>query len=129
MRNNFDITVIEEEVKSILRGLKVSDRIYSNRPKSADSSSDFVVALVSGNLVDKGAYGECMLSIYLYARDNDSIKNWKKLSSMYQKVVNGFPAETERLVFDIYPDVGSDTPDDFGFHRRLIRIQTIIKQK
>lgn len=127
MMNNFDITAIEDEVKGILRSLKVSERIYSNRPKSADTATDFVVAMVSGEVNDLSAYGECMISIYLFAKDIDYVKNGKKLSAMYQKVVKGFPASSGRLLFDITPQISTDIPDDFGFHRRLIRINTTIK--
>lgn len=127
MMNDFDITMIEDEVKAILRNLKVSEKIYSNRPKSTDSVNDFVVAMVSGEVQDKCAYGECMISIYLFAKDNNFIKNGKKLSAMYQKIIKGFPASQGRLLFEIFPTQIPDTPDDFGFHRRLIRIQTTIK--
>lgn len=127
MINDFDITKIEDEVKKILRNLKVSDKVYNNRPKATDSSSDFVVAMVSGDITDRHAYGECVVSIYLFAKDIDSIKNSKKLSAMYQKIVKGFPASSGRLLFDINPMIGSDMPDDFGYHRRLIRVSTIIK--
>lgn len=127
MMNDFDITMIEDEVKGILRNLKVSDKVYSNRPKAAESSSDFVVALVSGEVRDMETYGECMVSIYLFAKDNNGIKNGKKLSAMYQKIRKGFPASSERLLFEISPLQSSDMPDDFGFHRRLIRMQTTIK--
>lgn len=127
MMNDFDITMIEDDVKGILRNLKVSDKVYSNRPKAAESSSDFVVALVSGEVRDMDAYGECMVSIYLFAKDNNGIKNGKKLSAMYQKIRKGFPASSGRLLFEISPLQSSDMPDDFGFHRRLIRIQTTIK--
>lgn len=125
--NDFDITMIEDEVKGILRNLKVSDKVYSNRPKAAESSSDFVVALVSGEVRDMEAYGECMVSIYLFAKDNNGIKNGKKLSAMYQKIRKGFPASSGRMLFEVSPAQSSDIPDDFGFHRRLIRIQTTIK--
>lgn len=127
MMNDFDITMIEDEVKGILRNLKVSDKVYNNRPKSAESASDFVVAMVSGELRDKWAYGECMLSIYLFAKDINGVKNGKKLSAMYQKITKGFPASSGRLLFDICPTQIPDTPDDFGFHRRLVRISTTIK--
>lgn len=127
MINDFDITAIEDEVKGILRGLGVSQKIYSNRPKAADSASDFVVAMVSGDIQDMSTYGECMLSVYLFAKDVDNMKNGKKLSAMYQKVRKGFPASSGRLLFDVFPSIGRDIPDDFGYHRRQIRIQVTIK--
>jgi hypothetical protein len=127
MMNDFDITKIEDEVRGILRNLNVSDKVYSNRPKSAESASDFVVVMVSGEVQDRFAYGECMISIDLFAKDNNYIKNGKKLSAMYQKIVKGFPAASERLLFEICPTQLPDAPDDFGYHRRLIRINTLIK--
>lgn len=127
MINDFDITAIEEEVKGILRGLGVSQKVYTNRPKAADSANDFVVAMVSGDIQDMSTYGECMLSVYLFAKDVDNMKNGKKLSAMYQKFRKGFPASSGRLLFDVLPSIGRDTPDDFGYHRRQIRIQVTIK--
>lgn len=127
MTNDFDITMIEDEVIAVIRSLGVSDKVYANRPKATDTASDFVVAMVSGEVQDKGCYGECMLSIYLFAKDISYIKNTKKLSVMYQKFRAGFPASSGRLLFDLEWNVLGDSPDDFGFHARIIRIQTTIK--
>lgn len=126
MINNFDITAIEDEVRAIVRNLKVSDKVYANRPKAADPSSDFVVVKVS-DITDMAAYGECIVSIDLFAKDASGFKNGKKLSLMYQKLVNGLPASVGKLIFDTEPNVLGDTPDDYGFHARLIRIKTIVK--
>lgn len=125
--NNIDITSIEDSVKTILRGLKVSENIYSNRPKASENSSDFVVVMVSGGAEDLASYSECVVSIHLFAKDVNSFKNGKKLSIMQRKICEGFPADYGRLLFDIYPTTFGDIPDDFGFHRRTIRIQTTIK--
>ena len=46
---------------------------------------------------------------------------------MYQTLVAGFPAESGRMLFDKEWNILGDTPDDFGFHARLIRIKTTIK--
>lgn len=126
MINNFDITAIEDEVRAIVRNLKVSDKVYANRPKATESSSDFVVVKVS-DIADLAAYGECVVSIDLFAKDASGFKNGKKLSLMYQKLVNGLPASVGKLIFDTEPNVLGDTPDDYGFHARLIRIKTIVK--
>lgn len=127
MRNNFDITAIEDEVREILRSLNVSSKIYTNRPKEADPAADFVVVKVSGSLQDERAYGSCVVLVSLFARDNDSFKNKKKLSAMYQKLRKGFPASSGRLLFDTEWNTLGDAPDDFGFHARMIRISTTIK--
>jgi hypothetical protein len=127
MMNDFDITAIEDEVRNILKNIGVSQKIYANRPKATDTANDFVVAMVSGEVQDKQAYGECMFSVYLFAKDIDNAKNSKKLSVMYQKFRRGFPASSGRLLFDVMPTISRDTPDDFGYHRRQIRIHITIK--
>ena len=126
MTNDFDITTIEDAVIEIVRNLGVSKKVYPNRPKATDSATDFVVVGVDG-VDDRAAYGECTVSIDLFAKDIDYVKNRKKLSVMYQKLRKGFPASSGRLLFDTEWNILGDTPDDFGFHARMIRIQTTIK--
>lgn len=126
MTNDFDITTIEDAVIEIVRNLGVSKKVYANRPKVAEPASDFVVVGVDG-VDDRAAYGEATVSIDLFAKDIDYVKNRKKLSVMYQKLRKGFPASSGRLLFDTEWNVLGDTPDDFGFHARMIRIQTTIK--
>lgn len=127
MINDFDISTIEDEVISIIRSLGVSKKVYPNRPKAADPASDFVVVSAISGVEDKSAYGTCAISVDLFAKDLDSIKNNKKLSVMYQKLRKGFPAESGRFLFNPEWNILGDTPDDFGFHARIIRIQTTIK--
>lgn len=126
MMNDFDISMIEDEVIEIVRNLGVSKKVYPNRPKATESATDFVVVRVDG-IDDRHAYGECTISIDLFAKDIDYVKNRKKLSVMYQKLVKGFPASSGRLLFDTEPNILGDTPDDFGFHARMIRISATIK--
>jgi len=126
MTNDFDITTIEDAVIEIVRNLGVSKNVYANRPKVAEPASDFVVVGVDG-VDDRAAYGETTVSIDLFAKDIDYVKNRKKLSVMYQKLRKGFPASSGRMLFDTEWNVLGDTPDDFGFHARMIRIQTTIK--
>ena len=126
MINDFDITMIEDEVIAIIRNLAVSKKVYANRPKAAEPASDFVVAYADG-AEDLRAYGETVVVISLFAKDVDSEKNRKKLSAMYQKLRERFPAESGRLLFDTEWNILGDTPDDYGFHARIIRINTTIK--
>lgn len=126
MTNDYDITAIEDEVIGIIRNLGISAKVYPNRPKAAESSSDFIVLGIDG-VNDLAAYGECTISVDLFAKDIDNIKNRKKLSAMYQKLRKGFPASKGRLLFDTEWNILGDTPDDFGFHARMIRINTTIK--
>lgn len=127
MINDFDITAIENEVIAIIRNLGVSKKVYANRPKAADPASDFVVVSTLNGIEDLSAYGECVIRVDLFAKDVDHIKNGKKLSSMYQKLRQGFPASSGRLLFDTEWNILGDAPDDFGFHARMIRISTTIK--
>jgi hypothetical protein len=127
MTNDFDITKIEDEVIGIVRSLGISQKVYGNRPKAADPASDFVVVSTMNGVSDLAAYGECTVRIDLFAKDIDFVKNRKKLSSMYQKLRKGFPADSGRLLFDTEWNILGDAPDDFGFHARMIRINTTIK--
>ena len=125
MINDFDITIIEDEVIAILRNLGFS-KVYPNRPKASDPASEFAVVGVGG-VDDLSAYGETIVTISLFAKDIDNVKNRKKLSAMYQKMRKGFPAHSGRMLFDTEWNTLGDTPDDFGFHARIIRISTTIK--
>ena len=87
--NVFDITAIEEEVIAIVRNLGVSKKVYDSRPKVAEPATDFVVVHVRGTN-DLAAYGECVISIDLFAKDIEHTKNKKKLSVMYNKLCKGF---------------------------------------
>lgn len=124
--NEFDITEIEDAVMDIIRSLGVSKKVYPNRPKSAETAADFVVVRAEG-VDDLAAYGECTVSVDLFAKDIDYVKNRKKLSVMYRRLREGFPSSSGRLLFDPKWNILGDTPDDFGFHARMIRIQTTIK--
>lgn len=127
MINDFDISAIEDEVIGVVRNLGVSKKVYPNRPKAADPASDFVVVSVMDGVDDMSAYGECVMRVDLFAKDIDNVKNKKKLSYMYQKLREGFPAASGRLLFSPEWNMLGDTSDDFGFHARLIRINTTIK--
>ena len=127
MMNNFDISAIREEVMDIVTNLGVSQKVLPNRPKATSPASDFVVVSLVNGVSDLAAYGDCTIRIDLFAKDVDGIINDRKLSNMYQRLVTGFPAESGRLLFDKEWNILGDTPDDFGFHARLIRIKTTIK--
>ena len=81
--NDFDITAIETLVTDEIRKLSVSSNVWNNRPKStSDTINDFVVVKVSGGVTDKSAFGECVISVRLFARDVKEMKNKKRLSVM-----------------------------------------------
>ena len=129
MMNDFDITDIEKLIGDTVRGLGVSAHVWYNRPKATDDTiSDFVVVKVSGGISDKAAYGECRVSIQLFARDIKEMKNSKKLSVM-QKKLEALPTWIEPLLINPHPRIVGDTADDFGFHARLVNIKVFIKSK
>ena len=124
--NDFDITDIEALVSAEVRKLGIT-HVWNNRPKATDDSiSDFVVVRVSGGITDKAAFGQCRLSIYIYVRDVKGMKNAKKLSVIYKKI-NELPLWIDPLLIDGHPRLVGDTPDDFGFHCRIINYRVTIK--
>lgn len=129
MNANYDITAIEESVRGIVRSLGVSSDVFCNRPKAIpESISDFVVVKVSGTVFDLATYAKCTIRIDLFAKDVNNIKNGKKLSVMYQKLVSGIPSAVDKVFLTTSPNVIGDTPDDFGFHARMLQFNnTIIK--
>lgn len=129
MNANYDITTIEENVRAIVRSLDVSENVFCNRPKAlAESVSDFVVVKVSGTLFDVATYATCTIRIDLFAKDVNTIKNGKKLSVMYQKLVDGIPSASDKILLTTSPNIIGDTMDDYGFHARMLQFnRTIIK--
>ena len=127
MMNNYDISEIRQEVMDIVRNIGVSKKVLPNRPKATSPASDFVVVGLVNGVRDLASYGNCTISIDLFAKDIDGIINDKKLSNMYQTLVAEFPAASGRLIFGTEWNILGDTPDDFGFHARLIRIKTTLK--
>ena len=129
MNENYDITRIEECVRDIVRSLGVSQNVFCNRPKALpESLSDFVVVKVSGTVFDLATYARCTIRVDLFAKDVNSIKNGKKLSVMYQKLVEGIPSMVDKIFLTTSPNIVGDTGDDFGFHARMLQFNnTIIK--
>lgn len=129
MNANYDITTIEEEIRAIVRSLDVSDNVFPNRPKALpESIADFVVVKLSGTLFDLATFAKCTVRIDLFAKDVNNIKNGKKLSVMYQKLVAGIPSASGNILLTTSPNIIGDSPDDFGFHARMLQFNnTIIK--
>ena len=126
MMNDFDITDVEDKFSEAIRALGFT-RVWNNRPKATDDSiSDFVVVKVSGGISDLAAYGSCRVFVHLFARDVKEMKNAKKLSVMQKKMLS-LPLWIEPLLVDGHPRVVGDTPDDFGFHARILNFKVFIK--
>lgn len=126
--NVFDTSALEETLKKIIREIGVGGAVYNNRPKSTpESVTDFVVVSASGNISDMGCYASCRVYIMLYAKDLEHVKNSKRLSVMYQKLVSKFPASYGDYEFETTPTIVSDAPDDYGYHARVLQFKTIIK--
>lgn len=129
MINNFDSTVIEEAVASVLRTANVSKNVFYNRPRSSTSDlSDFVVCKVTGDINDRFAFGQCTLSIHLFARDVQNAKNRKKLSVMQGKTLEAVPRIIDdKIITDGTPRIIGDTEDGNGYHARIINYKVTIK--
>ena len=128
MINDFDITDIEKAFSDAIRGLGVSDHVWNNRPKATDDSiNDFAVVKVTGGVTDRSAYGQCRVSLYLFARDVREMKNSAKLSYMQKAFTDGIPMRIGKYIADHTPRYVGDTADDFGFHVRIITFSVIIK--
>ena len=127
MMNDFDITDIENAVSAVIRTMGISTHVWNNRPKAtADDIDDFVVVKVTGGITDKAALGQTRLAIHLFARDVKEMKNSKRLSVM-QKALEDLPLWIDKYLIDGHPRIVGDTPDDFGFHARIITFRMFIK--
>lgn len=128
MINDFDITDIEKAFADAIRGLGVSEHVWNNRPKATDDSiDDFAVVKVTGGVSDKYAFGQCRVSLYLFARDVKEMKNSARLSYMQKAFTDGIPMRIGKYIADHTPRYVGDTADDFGFHVRIISFSVIIK--
>ena len=128
MMNDFDITDIENVFADAIRDLGVSQHVWNNRPKATDDSiNDFAVVKVTGGVSDKYAFGQCRVSLYLFARDVMEMKNAAKLSYMQKLFTEGMPLRIDKYISDHTPRYVGDTADDFGFHVRIISFSVIIK--
>ena len=132
---DYDITEIEKLAADAIRSLGVSTHVWNNRPKATDDSiSEFVVVKVTGGITDKAALGQTRIAFHLFARDVKEMKNAAKLSVM-QKALESLPTWIEPsdptqghgLLLDGHPRIVGDTPDDFGFHARIITFRLFVK--
>lgn len=124
--NDFDITDIEKAVSEAVRSLGFP-RVWNNRPKAVDDTiDDFLVVKVSGGITDKAAFGLTRVAISIFVRDVREMKNSKRLSVL-QKTLEGLPLWIGENLLDGHPRIVGDTPDDFGFHARIITYRLYIK--
>lgn len=125
--NEFDITAIENAVASALRERGVSGHVWNNRPKAvADDIDDFAVVKVTGGITDKAAFGQTRIAVHLFVRDVLEMKNAARLSAM-QTALYSLPLWIDKYLIDGHPRIVGDTPDDFGFHVRIISFRLYIK--
>lgn len=126
--NNFDPTSIETAVGDALYAAGVSKNVLPNRPKSMQRDlTDFVVCHVTGSVEDLSAFGRCVVSVQLFARDVSGVKNAKKLSAMQKKVIGGMPRSVDGILIESTPVVVGDTTDNEGYHARIINYSLILK--
>lgn len=134
--NRFNISILEQSLMKIVKEIGVSSTVYFDRPKAASHQEDFCVVKVGGNITDSVTHGICRVYINLFAKDHDSQKNNAKLKVMQDKVITSFPTSYDvydgatliaSYLFDDAPKVVADKADDFGYHMRMINIETTIK--
>lgn len=127
--NIFDPTMIEETVGALIRNGGVSDNVFYNRPKSTpDDMATFVVCHVAGGVRDRFAFGQCVLTVALFARNVGNKKNAKKLSIMQERCLTAIPRIIDdKVITDGTPTVLGDTDDRNGYHARLINYKVTIK--
>lgn len=132
----YNITLLEDTIKALLRQSGITDKIYPNRPKSATSEQSFVVVEMNASLIDEDTYADCVVGVHLFAKDVNNVKNGQRMNWLYNHVIDGIPAEYEvkengnviaSYVIDLNPIVLPDVPDDFGFHARIIQYSITIK--
>lgn len=125
--NIFDETDIEDAMREFIRSKGISKTVFTNRPKVSKPGEDFVVVNTTGKIDDLMAFGRCTIMVSLFARDVNEQKNGKKLSVMYKKLASCLPATVGKLMLEGTPTIICDAADDYGFHARIININTIIK--
>lgn len=123
---NYDISELENTLRSVLRNADVADKVYLNRPKASDPAACFAVVSVVGSMTDLECYANGTVYFYLFARDVKEEKNGKKLSLMYDKLLEALPRRSGRYIFDENPTLIGDTGDDYGFHCRVVRMKVTI---
>lgn len=137
-RNGFSLSLMEKVFQLILANGGASANVFTNRPKSlAANVNDFIVSSMQGNIEDMAVYGECTMNIALFAKDAAGFKNSNKLSVMQDAVFDSLPLSVtvttdldvtvEEYLIDKNPDIVGDASDDYGFHCRMILLQTTIK--
>ena len=127
MINDFNISDIEKAIADEVRALGVSTHVWNNRPKAtADDIDEFVVVKVTGTLTDWAAFGQCRVSVQLFARDIREMKNSVRLDVM-QGALRSIPLWIDKYLIDGHPTYVGDVADDFGFHARIINFRITIK--
>lgn len=124
--NNFNITDIEFLFKGLVARAGIVDKIYIDRPKSAVPQESFAVVRVTGTVSDLQCYGECEVGVHLFAKDILTEKNGKKLSWMYEKLIDAIPPKAGKYLIDTCPFVLPDVSDDYGFHARIVTFNVTI---
>lgn len=124
--NIFDTTDLQNTIKRIVKN-RVSNTVFSARPKAKDQGNDFVVVSLTSRIDDMAAYGDTELSVDLFAKDVNNVPNGTMLSKMYRALMAAMPAEVGRYMISRTPMVLPDVPDDYGYTSRIVNFQVIIK--
>jgi len=127
--NVFDTTALEDTIKQIVKNGGVTATVFSNRPKAKDQGADFAVVNLTSRTDDLACYGDTEIAVDLFAKDVNNCKNSKKLSKMYQRLMEVMPAEVGRYMISTTPMVLPDVSDDYGYTARIVNFNVIIKHE
>ena len=127
--NVFDATDLESAIKKVVIDGGVTSTVFANRPKAKEQGADFAVVSVVAGIDDLAAYGDTEVSVDLFARDVNNVKNTKKLSKMYRALMEAMPAEVGRYMISTTPLVMPDVEDDYGYTARIVNFPIIIKHE
>lgn len=127
MNTNADIIKIENVAFDLLMESGVSENVFtSSRPKAYTEMDDLVVARVSGSSADLKAISKSALSIEIYARNIGVLRDSKRLSQMWEEVVEAIHGNKNPYYFD-YLNTTPTIDDGNGFNYMIVNFTLIIK--
>lgn len=129
MNLNYDIQEIEAALAAFVLDAGVSSNVFQGqRPSNKMSVASFIVVSVPTQITDLSAYGSCIGRIEMFVQNDErGLKKGKVFSSMYRKLVNAFPINHDKYLFDIHPSIIQLGNDKDGYHVQAININTLIK--
>ena len=124
----YSAEMIEDALYKALAG--VDSPVYTNeRPEMLDKSvNSFYVVSCENDIIDRGAIGKTVASIYIYSKElGRGIKDSTKLRAMEAAIVGLFPVTTEYYFFAVTGSVSMS--DNSGYSIQCLSVSTTIKKR